>query len=348
MTPNKLIQMFIALTSCFIVMPFSMVAQTRQDSIRTFLEDIGETEPHISNILKYSNELSYDSVVSIYIKEQKVLHFDIDQSRLIKTFAGSYVNKSHYFRLSKDFVGKYMENDKKGELLHLLKYLPIDTRIEYSAYYWNHHHLPIALYSHLTYLYQAKYEGGIDNPDSEAKHLFYAMASYVITQGRNYFLFYYYKRLHMKYFYRKKHCGTMIPYDRKWMNHIRKNHGALSNKGSFSYYKAFRSLHFYDNPYEPFCPSEDLRQKVLEILDNGIAAKERECIITKAFALITGTILEQDFEQGKQLLLSIWPQMIDSDFWQILTPSVRTSFKNDIENTSSYSSHSDLLKFRSK
>lgn len=296
-------------------------AHSRNDSIRTFLMELGEREEYIIPIVENS-EFSFDSVYHIYIREHKILRLNKSRNEMMKVYSSSsspFSNHSMDYNLG--YFKNHMTEDKNGELLWfcttlVMQGIPHDSVIDIAKYYWYHHHIPHALVHELCYWTMWKYEHNVDMPHSEAAFLYYSMAAYVISQGKNYRDFYCYYGLNIKLRYRKLYAGKMIPCDKKWTRNFLEEHKSLSQVMENNYYYQFRNIHLCDNKREPFFLTEQKREMIRDILDKGIEANERECIITKAFALITGTCLERDLERGKQLLVSIWPQMENSSFWE--------------------------------
>jgi len=319
------------LLALFIVCGTLAQAIERADSIQTFLLEFGEREPYVSQIVEHCEEYTYDSVYYIYVKEQNVLHFDKIQNKMCNTIP-SIESDSHPMYYKSSYIRNNMYTDIKGDLISLFTIMlmqgtPHDSIIQYSKFYWYVHHIPCALTNHLRSWTEWKYtyneidhSYNVDNrPRKEAIYLYYCMASYVLLQGRNYKDFFRYKGLGIKKIYRKRYyTGEMIPYDREWIDNFTNNHRPISDISAYNNYDKFRAIHLYDNDKVPFSLSETDKQFIQETLDMGIAAKERECIITKAFALITGTLLDRNLEEGKELLISIWPQMRTSCFWSII------------------------------
>lgn len=292
--------------------------QSRADSIRAFLTEFGEKEKYIAPIIEHCDEYSFDSVYHIYIGEH-VLHYDEARNEMVNIHYG--VPGSHYMRYNVNYIKNHMAEDENGEMIRLFTRLimqgtPHDSVINLAEYYWRQHHIPSALCVELCYWAEWKYTYRIDMPRSEAIYLYYCMATYVLLQGKSWRDFYRYYGLDFKFKYRKLYAGSMIPCDKRWVRNFKKEHKTLSQGESNSFYYQFRSVHLFDDIKVPFVLTESMREQVQDALDKGIEANERECVITKAFALITGTILDCDIEQGKQLLLSVWPQMTDSPFWE--------------------------------
>jgi len=297
--------------------------QSRADSIRAFLTEFGEREKYIAPIIEHCAEYSFDSVYHLYIREYQLNYND----SLNKMEKGS-----HYLRINVNYIRNHMAEDDSGELMHLFTRLimqgtPHDSVINLAEYYWYQHHIPSALHFDLCCWTEWKYSHKVDLPQSEADYLYYCMATYVLLQGKTWRDFYRYYGLGFKLRYRKLYAGSMIPYDKKWVRNFKNTHKPLTQGETDSYYYQFRAIHLFDDEDVPFVPSEAICEQVQETLDKGIEANELECIITKAFALITGTILDRNIEQGKQLLLSVWPQMKDSQFWDYVN-----TFPNDMVN----------------
>lgn len=319
---NKYLRLYLlALVSTCGVLVYG---QNRADSIRAFLTEFGEQEKYIAPIIEHCEEYSFDSVYHTYIREH-VLHYDESRNKMVNLHYG--VPGSHYMRYNVNYIKNHMAEDENGELIRLFTRLvmqgtPHDSVINMAEFYWHRHHIPSALCIELCYWTEWKYTNKIDIPRSEAIYLYYCMATYVLLQGKSWGDFYRYYGLDFKLKYRDSYAGTMIPFDKKWVRNFKKEHTHLSQGESDSYYFQFRSIHLFDDIKVPFIPTESMREQILYVLDKGIEANERECIITKAFALITGTILDRDIEQGKQLLLSVWPQMKDSPFWDYINEDI--------------------------
>ena len=317
--------------------------ENRIDSIHAFLSFMGEPNDNIKQIMDTFPLYSYDDIVEMYLGNMGIpVAFNVTTLEWEWGLPAQIGTDSIYVRRSIDYLMDRIINDSLTCLLDKyiwnyyynseLRYIHVNMEyiVSCTEMVLAKFHIPIAAQLLLWYYYNEIQRR--NNSDVQAKYLYYAMACYVYSGGKQ---------------YRGLDCDfptDMWLYDANWIekcNKRAKQDGELNTYG-IDYYGKYRELvNWKSNSGVPLV-LEDSTIKVLEkALDIGVEFSDVECTLTKAFALITGSILPCDAKQGKVLLLSIWPEMKESKLWSYL--KCKSLDKNVWIDTQQQTYNSDTL-----
>lgn len=262
------------------------------DSIRAYLELIGEEESSISQLIQYTS-IPYDSIVYYYEIGASYNKFG---NGWCWTFSPSRV------KLTKDYYIHRIINDTALSHLHLLfnRFAnPINNdSLIYCFKYASEHYRDIFAAIYYKTLCEMDYKKDM-TIDSECFFL-NAVMEYAVLSGEL-------DDLVRKTFF-------MVPYDSLLHAEIRHNRECRAKGTYYGRYVAQLS-ELYPNRSFMYIDDE-VKNKLESTLTNGISCNERCCAILLAFSKITGIVLDKDILTGKQLLISLWPQMEESEFWE--------------------------------
>ena len=294
--------------------------ENRIDSIYTFLSFMGESNDNIKQIIDAFPLYSYDDIVEMYLGNMGIpvafntttLEWEwglpaqigtdsIYVRRSIDYLMDRIINDSLTYLLDK-YVWNYYYNSEVRYIHVNMGYIVLCTEVALEKL-----HIPMAAQLLLWYYYNE-----IQRRNSsfvQAKYLYYAMACYVYSGGKQ---------------YSGLDCDfptDMWLYDANWIEKCNKRakQDVELNTYGIDYYGKYRELVYWKSNSRVPLILEDSTMKAFEkALDIGIEFSDVECTLTKAFALITGSILRCNTTQGKVLLLSIWPEMNESKLWSYL------------------------------
>jgi hypothetical protein len=273
---------------CYGVRPVSQC-----DSIRDYLRLIGEEESTISQLIQCTS-IPYDSIVYYY--EIGASYNEVENG-WCWTLYPSRVNltKSYYIhRIINDTVlfphlnilmSRYAGSKNNDSLIYCSQYATEHYRDPFAALYYQ-------------ILCEVNYKKSL-TIDSECLFLKAMMESAVLSGNLEDFV---------------SKTFSMVPYDSLLHAEIRHNREC---RDAHTYYKSYNAQlsDFYLNGALLHIDDE-VKKKLESTLVDGISCNERCCTILLAFSKITGVVLDKDILMGKQLLISLWPQMEESEFWE--------------------------------
>ena len=309
--------------SCPIAAQQYCTAQGREDSIRTFLSTMGEPQGSIEQIINIFPTYSCDDIVDMYLGLVGLpMTFNVRTSTWELGLPALACTDSAYVHHSIDYLADRIIHDTLTCLLdkYIWNYfytckiphvsVNMESVITCTKDAFKRFHTPIA--ARLLLWYYNK-EDGQNTKDFMANYLYYAMASYVYSGGRQYEL------LDCNLF-----LANMWTYDDVWLEKCRKryNKNAKLVEKPIDYFGQYRELITWDfGTCSPILLPKSQIEEIEHRLNMGIMNHDLECTLTKAFALITGSILPQDIEQGKELLFTVWPEMQTSEIWLYISPN---------------------------
>lgn len=270
---------------------------TEVDSIRCFLEGIGEQEVYIKKIIEDYPNMSYKDIFDAYLQGFRLNNID---SEWRWSFGPRYfdMNNSYlYEKIIQDtivsllhplYMNSFSKNDKDSVLYCCLYAINHFNSQSAAAYYEDIH--------------KRKYQ---NNPslDNQCALLYAMMVYYVLIGGAQHFT---------------THDINLVPCDTLWVaeNKKRRLENGNDSVDPYNLYYDIVILPAFEQSLLLLTPKD--KENILGILDRGIQLGSRSCAITKAFALITGVVLDQNISEGKELLVRLWPMMQDSYFWEYL------------------------------
>lgn len=282
---------------CGSIYSYGVRPVSQSDSIRDYLRLIGEEESTISQLIQ-STSIPYDSIVyyyeigASYNKVENGWGWTLYPSRVKLTknyYIQRIINDTVLFPHLHLLFNRYAGSKNNDSLIYCFQYTTKHYRDLFAATYYKT-------------LCGMNYEKDM-MIDSECFFLNATMQYAVLTGDL--------EDLVSKTF-------SMIPYDSLLHVEIRHNRECRANEiDSHTYYECYIAqiydfylsgalLHIDDN----------VKKKLESILVDGISCNERCCTILLAFSKITGIVLDKDILKGKQLLISLWPQMKESEFWE--------------------------------
>ena len=107
---------------------------------------------------------------------------------------------------------------------------------------------------------------------------------------------------------------SMVPYDSLLHAEIKRNRECRAKGTYYGRYVA-QLNELYPNRSSMYIDDE-VKNELESTLISGVSCNERCCAVLLAFTKITGIVLDKDILMGKQLLISLWPQMEESEFWE--------------------------------
>lgn len=303
---------------------------SREDSIRTFLSMLGETKESIEQIIAIQPPYSYEDLIDNYLRwggtpityNKKNTSWDwgipplLDSdSTFVKITIDFIINRIVSDSLI-DWMDKYLWTYYFGAFSPSIQ-CNINTLLFGTKMILERFSTPYAADMLSLYYYNDMIR--TNNKIAQAEFLFYSMALYVYSGGKD---------------SRSLDCSLtpidldMWIYDAVWLEkcYQRKKQNTLSDNQQIDYFGQYKSYIPWDytNKSISISISDSMLVELENLLDIGIQNSDIECTLTKAFALITGSIFPQNIEQGKELLFTIWPEMRTSEIWLYL------SFNNDV------------------
>ncbi|MBQ4395207.1 MAG: hypothetical protein II825_07940 [Paludibacteraceae bacterium] len=290
---NRLIYV-ILFAICSSIYSYGVRPVSQSDSIRHFLESIGEEESIISQLIQCTS-IPYDSIVyyyeigASYNKVENVWCWTLYPSRVKLTnsyYIHRIINDTVIFpHINILFNSSYADPKNYDSLIYCFQYASEHFRDPFAAGYYQ-------------MLCEMNYQ---ENMTIDSECLFLnALMEYTVITGN------------LEYFASK--TFTMFPYDSLLHAEIRHNREC---RDAHTYYKSYNTqiTDFYMNGALLHIDDE-VKNKLESTLVNGVSCNERCCTILLAFSKITGVVLDKDILMGKQLLISLCPQMEESEFWE--------------------------------
>lgn len=304
----------------------SCAAQSREDSIRTFLSMVGEPKESIEQIITTQPPYSYEDIIDFYIGRGGLsATYDPKNNSWDWGTPPLLASDSAFVRITIDFIIDRIIHDSLLDWMdkYLWKYYfgafspnmqcNLNTLLSGTKMILERFRTPYAADLLSWYYYNDLLRTG--SKIAQAEFLFYCMALYVYSGGKD---------------CRSLDC-SLIPvdldmwiYDAVWLEkcYRRKKQNMSSDQQQPDYFAQYKnSIPWnYTNKNISISLSDAMLVDLEKLLDIGIQNSDLECTLTKAFALITGSIFPQDIEQGKELLFTVWPEMQTSEIWLYISP----------------------------
>lgn len=251
----------------------------QRDSLRTFLENIGENSANISQIMNSPDAAIPSFIIDNYLSLSR-LGYDYNQKQYEwhpgwgdSLYVCKYVNNITH-QIVQDTALSLIENYLENAYLLLFHHEYAVRRLldctEYSIV--RYHSRSGYLIPELCYL-------GKEANDWQEKLQFYEMTKFVISSPKHFRFLYFAKDINKKF-------DSII---------------AESNESS-PYYSQFRSMLDSYSDMELARITKVQEAELVNILFQGIANGEKKSQMTYAFMLLTGQFVEKDEALGNELL----------------------------------------------
>lgn len=302
--------------------------QSSENPAIQFLRDMGEADSLIDTIKKYDSDLEYEWVYEVYVRMNG--HFYYEDTVLSISFSPFKMNLNYMCnRIVQDTILDFLRTMDRAltikpeidDSIHIRSEIEDSLHI-YSRYAMERYNSLSGLFIY-NWICISAYNKDTSSTLHKCEFLYSIMAVYVLSAYCDHFE------------YRKCYCKgcedcenngkPCFPFntgwwqiDDEWMKYKRTNRNGREYGINNPYNKYLSAvidkIYSYDRRLYIFSQKE--KEMILQILNEGISQGSRECAYTKAFAQITGLVLDKDIASGKKLLIELMPSMSDSPFWE--------------------------------
>lgn len=277
---------------CISSMCYANRTSSECDSIRSFLEFIGETEPYISQIIENTN-VPYDSIVFWY---EVGFSYNEFEEHGYWTMEPSRVN------LGKDYYIRRIVSDTALYNLHILYNRFVSTQNNDSLIYCFQYATEKFRDPFAATYYKMLRQLDFRRDKSQEKECLYlySIMEYAVLVGD---------------FKDIIDCSIILQ-DSILLSELKlANKKRLQTDAPDTYFGQYTMYlsNVYKNNSLAILSDEDTRE-LEKLLMEGSSHGEHSCAAILAFAKITGMILDKNVIEGKQILSSIWPQVENSPF----------------------------------
>lgn len=323
------------ISSLLIIYASLLYAQTymsSRDSAIQFLKGIGESDTLIDKLIEYGEDIEYETTFHLYVFMDGRYHYD--DTILCVNFT--------WFEKNINYMCEKIVQDTITSFLWAMQpsvnwsQQMQDSFSIYSRYAMDHYNSLEGESAYLRVCTNA-YSNDTVSVLHKCELLYAFMAEYVLSgYCKN---FRYDERFCTECNNNDVRC---FPYNTKWWRNDKEWMRSCINcfdrndreNGINNPYNKYLSvvvdkIKFSNRRLYIF--SQEEKETILKILDEGIYQGSRECAYTKAFALITGLVLDKDIALGKKLLIELMPSMSDSPFWEYVGNDANNRKGNELE-----------------